>query len=116
MKDYNFVVACLFLASSLLQGIEAITRGYPVGDAHYCSPQDAAQPLYPEMDILPGSGFDTLRDIDMGLVLNYNYSLCRISKDGQYLLPNHFYLTPLRETSIEAVSYTHLTLPTIYSV
>ena len=104
MKDLKVIVACLFLVGSLSQDTETTREEYPIGDMHNCpltaSSQDAAQPLY-RMDVLPGSGFDALRDIDMGPVLNYNYSLCRISNDGQYLLPNDIYLSPLRETSIE---------------
>ena len=122
-KMCNLVVICLLLAGSILQATNATAGSYPVGDQRNCptaSPQVATQPLYP-MDVLPGLGFDALRDIDMGQVLNYNYSLCHVSKDGKYLLTDHVYLSPLRESSIQVYAdyidhwdkYTSLTSKTI---
>ena len=53
------------------------------------------------MDALPGTGYDVLRDINMAPVLNYNYSSCQISKDGKHLLPDYFYLSPVKWSVIE---------------
>ena len=118
----HFAVTCLLLAYSVFQATNA-SVSYPVGDQLNCpttSPQNATQPLY-AIDVLPGLGYDALRDIDMGQVLYYNYSLCRVSKDGKYLLPDYVYLSPLRESSIQVYAdyfdhwdkYTSLTSKTI---
>ena len=75
------------------------------GDVHVrncpsVSPLDSSQPLY-RMEVLPGIGHDNLRSIDMGQVLNYNYSQCQISKDGKYLLPDGVFLIPIQQSSVE---------------
>lgn len=53
------------------------------------------------MEVLPGIGHDNLHSIDMGQVLNYNYSLCQISKDGKFLLPDGVFLIPVQQSSID---------------
>ena len=117
------VVICLLLACSISFHVTNAAGSYPTGDQRNCpiaSPQIATQPLYP-LDVLPGLGFDALRNTDMGQVLYYNYSFCRVSKDGKYLLPDHVYLSPLRESSIQVYAdyfdhwdkYTSLTSKTI---
>ena len=65
------------------------------------SPLDPSQPLY-QMEVLPGIGHDNLRSINMGQVLNYNYSQCQISKDGRYLLPDGVFLIciPIQQSSV----------------
>ena len=97
----------MFVASILVAAHVVVAIGsYPIGDARNCfsasplTPAAVPQPLY-SLDVLPGLGYDALRDIDMGPVLNYNYSLCQVSKDGKYLLPDNIYLTPIRRSSIE---------------
>ena len=97
------LVATLFLATCLLPVIGETIGEYPVGDLRNCptvSPVNSNQPLY-RMEVLPGTGFDSLRDIDMRQVLNRNYSQCRVSSDGKYLLPNDVYLSPIRSSKIE---------------
>ena len=61
---------------------------YPLGDVRNCpvkSPQDDSQPLY-LMEVLPGIGFDNLRNLDMGQVHTFNFCDCQVSKDGKFLL------------------------------
>ena len=97
-------VVFLFLVTGVLSWpVRSATGEYPIGDVRNCpttSPFNPEQPLYP-MEVLPDTGYDALRDIDMGQVFNHNYSLCRVSKDGNYLLPDDFYLSPIRESQIE---------------
>ena len=119
---YNLIVGCLFLAVSIITTTNA-AGSYPAGDQRNCpttSPQVTTQPLY-AMDVLPGLGYDALRSIDMGQVLDYNYSLCRVSKDGKYLLPDYVHLSPVRANSVQVYAdyfdhwdqYTSLTSKTI---
>ena len=75
---------------------------YRVGDVRNCpvkSPQDDSQPLY-QMEVLPGVGFDNLRNLDMGQVHVYNFSNCQVSKDGKFLLPDSIFLLPVQESKI----------------
>ena len=76
---------------------------YPLGDVRNCpvrAPQDDSQPLY-QMEVLPGTGFDNLRNLDMGQVHALNFTTCQISKDGKYLLPDSIFLIPLQESKVE---------------
>ena len=63
----------------------------------------------------------TFRSIDVGQVHEYNYSLCKISDDGSYLLPDSIYLIPIKASSIETFAeyYDHwdkYTSMTSYSI
>ena len=76
---------------------------YPPGDVRNCpttSPVFPGEPLY-RMEVLPGAGFDSLRDLDMGQVHAYNYSQCRVSNDGHYLLPDSVFLIPTMKSRVE---------------
>ncbi len=82
---------------------ELPAAAYPVGDIRNCpvfSPKHPSQPPY-LMDVLPGGGFDSLRDLDMGQVYFYNYSTCRVSSDGKYLLPDDIFLVPVKKSRVE---------------
>ena len=84
-------------------GLVSEGTNIPFGDVRNCptkSPIDDSQPLY-QMEVLPGIGHDNLRSIDMGQILNYNFSQCHISKDGKYLLPDGVYLIPIQNSIIE---------------
>ncbi|ELK06697.1 Macrophage-expressed protein 1 protein [Pteropus alecto] len=50
---------------------------------------------------LPGSGWDNLRNVELGLVLWHNYSQCHTTHDGEYLIPDHVYVVPWRESVVE---------------
>ena len=76
---------------------------YPVGDIRNCQLSVNNGPQY-RMGVLPGGGFDNLRNLDMGQVHARNYSLCQISPDGKYLLPDNVFLNPLEESNINYFS------------
>ena len=76
---------------------------YPPGDIRHCPPHaplNANQPIY-RLNVLPGGGFDNLRNVDMGQVHYYNYSLCRVSNDGKYLLPDNVFVIPILYSNVE---------------
>ena len=62
---------------------------YPLGDVRNCAvagmqgrDPTSSKPLS-HMDVLPGLGFDALRTLDLGQVLDFNnYSTCQVSGDG----------------------------------
>ena len=96
-----FLVACkpmikVLITSALLLAIlwscsaEQQTPTYPLGDVRNCptsQPGNSNLQLN-RMTVLPGIGFDNLRNIDMGQVFLYNYSTCTVSNDEKYLLPD----------------------------
>ncbi len=63
------------------------------------------------LEVLPGGGWDNLRNIDMGRVTISNYSLCKITEDGQYILPDNAFVIPLKESKVStfASMYDHWT-------
>lgn len=52
-------------------------------------------------EVLPGGGWDNLRNRNAGQVISYNYSLCDTTTDGQYLLPDGVYTVALKESKLE---------------
>ncbi|XP_078078546.1 macrophage-expressed gene 1 protein-like [Mustelus asterias] len=56
------------------------------------------------LEVLPGGGWDNLRNLDRGRVMNLSYSQCRTTEDGLYLIPDQVYVVPLKRTSIDIVS------------
>ena len=84
---------------------------YPVGDVRNClqaQPKDSNAPLL-RMEVLPGTGFDNLRNYDMSQVVQYNYSLCKTTNDGNYLLPDDVFVVPVQHSRVESygVFYDH---------
>ena len=76
---------------------------YPLGDVRNCARVQGRDPNNPllRVDVLPGLGFDNLRNLDLGQVLDYNYSTCQVSGDGLYLLPDSVYLIPVQESRVD---------------
>ena len=46
---------------------------------------------------LPGLGFDALRNLNMGQVFTYNYSMCKETADGKFLIPDSVSAFPLKQ-------------------
>ena len=124
-RNVQFFVATMFLGIVVVyyQSLVKLVNTHLVISVivqQLISSVNSSQPLY-RMEVLPGTGFDSLRDIDMGRVLNYNYSQCRVSNDGKYLLPDDVYLFPIRDSIIEEYAdyfdhwsqYTSLTSETV---
>lgn len=77
---------------------------YPTGDVRNCpnfNPRNNETLALNRMTVLPGTGFDNLRSIDMGQVFYYNYSRCAVSNDGKYLLPDSVFLLPVLQSKVE---------------
>lgn len=53
------------------------------------------------LEVLPGGGWDNLRNVEMGIVMSMNYSLCRTTEDGEYLIPNDVHVIPRKQSNIE---------------
>ncbi|KAL8182791.1 UNVERIFIED_CONTAM: hypothetical protein K2H54_001089 [Gekko kuhli] len=55
----------------------------------------------PALEVLPGGGWDNLRNLDMGRVISLNYSLCRTTEDGAYLIPNEVFTIARKQSYLE---------------
>ena len=72
---------------------------YPVYDVRNCPMQEqyGADIALRRLEVLPGLGFDNLRNLDMGQVHLYNYSTCKVTEDGKYMIPDSVFVVPLQE-------------------
>jgi hypothetical protein len=50
---------------------------------------------------LPGNGWDNLRNKDAGVVVNFNYSKCKTTNDGRYIIPDTIYTVPIKSSRVE---------------
>ncbi|XP_062597360.1 macrophage-expressed gene 1 protein-like [Saccostrea cucullata] len=55
-------------------------------------------------EVLPGNGWDNLRNEVRGRVVLRNYSTCQITEDGRYLLPDGVFAIPLKSSQVELYS------------
>lgn len=56
------------------------------------------------LEVLPGGGWDNLRNIDMGRVMNLSYLHCQTTEDGLYFIPDEVFVIPHKETGVETNS------------
>ncbi|XP_045065882.1 LOW QUALITY PROTEIN: macrophage-expressed gene 1 protein-like [Coregonus clupeaformis] len=56
------------------------------------------------LEVLPGGGWDNLRNMDMGRVMNFSYSQCQTTEDGVYLIPDEVFVIPQKLTGVETHS------------
>ena len=105
-RSWKLIFFALFLRAVPVSNAEdqvSEGRSAPFGDVRNCpttSPVFPTDPLY-RMEVLPGAGFDALRSVDMGQVHAYNYSKCRVSNDGHYLLPDSIFVVPTLESHVQ---------------
>ncbi|XP_076859715.1 macrophage expressed 1, tandem duplicate 1 [Brachyhypopomus gauderio] len=53
------------------------------------------------LEVLPGGGWDNLRNVDMGRVMNTSYSQCQTTEDGLYLIPDEIFVIPQKVSGVE---------------
>uniref|UniRef100_A0A3P9ABW1 Macrophage-expressed gene 1 protein n=1 Tax=Esox lucius TaxID=8010 RepID=A0A3P9ABW1_ESOLU len=58
----------------------------------------------PALEVLPGGGWDNLRNMDMGRVMNFSYSQCQTTEDGIYFIPDEVFVIPQKVTGVETNS------------
>ncbi|XP_051950727.1 macrophage expressed 1, tandem duplicate 2 [Xyrauchen texanus] len=56
------------------------------------------------LEVLPGGGWDNLRNIDMGRVMNLSYSQCQTTEDGLYFIPDEVFVIPQKKSGVETNS------------
>ena len=97
-----FLVTCLILGCNSNKETEVKQLPYPIGDVRNCLKNKlSGNQSFNRMVVLPGIGFDNLRDLDMGQVHAYNFSKCQVSNDGKYLLPDSMMLIPAQESKVD---------------
>ncbi|XP_062948630.1 macrophage-expressed gene 1 protein [Cynocephalus volans] len=55
----------------------------------------------PVLEVLPGGGWDNLRNVDMGWVMDLTYTNCRTTEDGQYIIPDEIFTIPQKQSNLE---------------
>ncbi|XP_006876554.1 PREDICTED: macrophage-expressed gene 1 protein [Chrysochloris asiatica] len=55
----------------------------------------------PVLEVLPGGGWDNLRNVDMGRVMGLTYINCRTTEDGQYIIPDEIFTIPQKQSNLE---------------
>ena len=74
---------------------------YPLGDVRNCETRSSTTDQTYRMEVLPGIGFDSLRDLDMGQVHDvYNFSTCSTSSDRKYFLPDNIFVIPVQHSKV----------------
>lgn len=53
------------------------------------------------LEVLPGGGWDNLRNLDMGRVINLGYSQCKTTEDGSYLIPDEIFTIPRKQSNLD---------------
>ncbi|XP_030620968.1 macrophage-expressed gene 1 protein-like [Chanos chanos] len=56
------------------------------------------------LEVLPGGGWDNLRNMDMGRVMNLSYSQCQTTEDGTYFIPDEVFVIPQKISGVETSS------------
>ena len=113
-----FAVLTAALGQPALRDASALP--YPVGDPRNCETAVSDQDFF-RMEVLPGLGWDNLRNLDQSIVLAFNYSTCRTTNDRKYLIPDDSFVIPLQRSKVDtyselvshALNYTSMTSTSI---
>ena len=100
-----FQVSLVVLGSGLVYAENNSSPRFPVGDPRNCPLTNGVY----RFEVLPGGGWDNLRNVHMGAVSVMNYSKCKTSDDGKYLIPDDVILYPIKESKVHvfAEMYDH---------
>ncbi|KAH3826455.1 hypothetical protein DPMN_128361 [Dreissena polymorpha] len=101
------IVACAWatLVIVAIVGSENCTNLSPIyhsGDPRSCI-MGQSGPRY-RFEVLPGSGWDNLRNKTTGMIVKLNFSQCRTTEDGRFLLPDGVYTVPLKRSHVETTA------------
>lgn len=74
----------------------------PVGETEEAGFQKCKDALkLPVLEALPGGGWDNLRNVDMGWVMDLTYTNCRTTEDGLYIIPDEILTIPQKQSNLE---------------
>uniref|UniRef100_A0A673C5M2 Macrophage-expressed gene 1 protein n=1 Tax=Sphaeramia orbicularis TaxID=375764 RepID=A0A673C5M2_9TELE len=91
-----FLVLCLFEVCS------SVPVPHPTNGVRQC--RASTNLSITAMEVLPGGGWDNLRNIDMGRVMNMSFTHCQTTEDGLYFIPDEVFVIPRKETGVETNS------------
>ncbi len=86
-----------FLFFTTVIGSESL---YPFGDVRNCLSSKDVNVM--RMEALPGVGYDNLRNIEMSAIVQYNYSLCKTTNDGRFLIPDDVITIPIQRSRLDS--------------
>ncbi|XP_061135816.1 macrophage expressed 1, tandem duplicate 1 [Syngnathus typhle] len=90
------------LALSLLQVCLSVPVSRPTNWLRQC--RTSTNFSITALEVLPGGGWDNLRNMDMGRVTNLSYFHCQTTEDGLYFIPDEVFVIPHKETGVETNS------------
>ncbi|KAI5761330.1 MPEG1 [Gulo gulo luscus] len=74
----------------------------PLGETNEAGFQKCKNALkLPVLEALPGGGWDNLRNVDMGRVMDLTYRSCRTTEDGQYIIPDEIVSIAQKQSNLE---------------
>lgn len=94
--------AVTLLALSLLHVCSSIPISRPTNWLRQC--RASTNVSITALEVLPGGGWDNLRNMDAGRVMNISYFQCQTTEDGLYLIPDEVFVIPHKETGVETNS------------
>ena len=97
VKLYYPLLVLLQAAAVLFASAQAIMQ------AESCEAQ-VTNPSWNRMEVLPGTGWDNLRNMDKGLLFEYDYTQCQLTNDRKFLLPDGYFAIPVQESNVETLS------------
>lgn len=53
------------------------------------------------MQVVPGLGWDNLRNLETGMVTSFSYSQCKVTYDRKYLIPDETFAIPIKSSIVE---------------
>ncbi|KAK3594371.1 hypothetical protein CHS0354_032880 [Potamilus streckersoni] len=101
MGEILVIISFVFLNIFTCGGDPGNDKG-PVllpGDPRLCLRPTDNQIL--RFETLPGGGWDNLANKERGRVLNVNYTQCKLSDDGLYLIPDGVTIVPVKSSDVE---------------
>ncbi|XP_030593527.1 macrophage-expressed gene 1 protein-like [Archocentrus centrarchus] len=92
----------ILLALSFLQFCSSVPIKRPTNWLRQC--RASTNLSITALEVVPGGGWDNLRNMDMGRVMNVSYFQCQTTEDGLYLIPDEVFVIPHKETGVETSS------------
>lgn len=75
---------------------------YDQNDPRRClsASQTSGAPIA-RFEVLPGVGFDNLRNLDAGQVVTWTFDKCKTTEDGRYLIPDSVFVVPIKSSQLD---------------
>ncbi|XP_055882083.1 macrophage-expressed gene 1 protein-like [Biomphalaria glabrata] len=107
---YGFITIAVLtniLGTALPEGphqtnYDTFKSDWPVGDPRRCQDKSRHSHLdVQRFEVLPGVGWDNLRNAIAGQVISYNFTQCKVTDDGNFLIPDNLFTVPLKTSRVE---------------